>query len=715
MEEIYGFIESIVFAEEVKGFCVARLKEPKKKDLTCIVGTMPSIQPGETIRCKGIWKRHPEYGTQFEVQSFDLEAPSDLIGIQKYLESGMIKGIGPAYAERIVKKFGLNTLDVIDENPDRLYDVQGLGEKRVEKIKSCWKDQRKIREVMIFLRGHHVSPAFAQRIYKTYGDDSVEKVKANPYRLAQDVHGIGFKTADSIAEKLGISKDNPSRVDAGIVHFLFEMSGEGHVCYPRTDLVSPLQEMLGVPIAHIEGRIDTLISQGDLVLDDGLLFTKSFFLSEKSIARDVLRVCSAECFIRSVKMEQALSWVQNLLKIELAPEQQKAVSMGLSEKFLVITGGPGTGKSTITNAILKVTEKITGKILLAAPTGRAAKRMSEITGKKASTIHSLLEIDFKVGGFKRNRQNPLECDLLIVDEASMIDTHLMFHLMKAIPSEARVIFIGDIDQLPSVGPGSVLKSLIDCAQVPVVQLKTIFRQAAGSKIIVNAHKVNQGEFPDITYHPQSDFAFIAAEEQEEILQIITRLVKDELPRQYRFDRFEEIQVLSPMKRGLIGIENLNAVLQQSLNPSTRPLQKMGRSFHIGDKVLQLRNNYDKEVFNGDIGKIVAIDFSEEILQVSFDGRYVEYDFLELDELILGYAVSIHKYQGSECPCIIIPIHMSHFKMLYRNLLYTGITRGKKRVVLVGSKKALSMCVRNFEVQKRYFGLEKMLRTELSAT
>lgn len=706
MEEISGFIDNILFAEEEKGFTVARLKEPKKRDLTCIVGIMPSLQPGETIHCKGVWKIHPDYGQQFEVHSFELTAPSDLIGIQKYLESGMIKGIGAVYAERIVKRFGIATLAIIDREPDRLLEVDGIGEKRIEKIKSCWQEQQHIRKVMIFLRGHGISPSFAQRIFKRYGDDSVDKVKQNPFVLAKEVHGIGFKTADAIAKNLGMAHDAKERIQAGIEHTLWELSSEGHTCYPKETLIETVEKILQIPKEKIADAIQILLKGGDLFEEENFLFVRPLYYAELGIAKELTRLMQQPCAIRSMIIENALSWVQEKLRLELAKEQREAVGLGLSEKVLIITGGPGTGKSTITRAILSITEKITPKILLAAPTGRAAKRLTEITGKKGSTIHSLLEMDFKTGHFKRNRENPLDCHLLIVDEASMIDTLLMHNLLKAVPSDARVIFIGDIDQLPSVGPGSVLKDLITTQKFPVAILKKIFRQAEGSLIVTNAHKINQGEFPDLSSHPKGDFQFISVEEPEEILSTIIQLVSNRLPKAFHFHRFDDIQVLCPMKRGLIGSENLNVSLQQALNPSPTPLVKMGRSFHIGDKVMQLRNNYEKEVSNGDVGRIVEIDMTDHVLKISFDGKIVPYDFLEIDELTLAYAVSIHKYQGSECPCVIIPIHTSHFKMLFRNLLYTGLTRGKKRVIFVGSKKALAIGVRNNLSLERHTYLHK---------
>jgi exodeoxyribonuclease V alpha subunit len=709
MEEIYGYVESIVFYEEERGFTVARMKEPRKRELTCIVGTMPSLQPGESLRCRGTWKHHPQYGVQFEVSSFDFEAPSDLLGIQKYLESGMIKGIGPVYAQRIVNHFGTETLQIIDDTPERLHEVQGIGSKRVEMILGCWQQQKSIRQVMIFLRSHGVSPAYANKIFRAYGESSIEKVKANPFALAKEIFGIGFKMADSIAGNLGIAKNAPIRIDAGIEHVLWELTNDGHVCYPRQEFLPQAQKILELEPEEIEGRLRELIKNG-LVQNEGeFIWVKALYLSELGITREIGRLMRAPLeTLRTVDEGKAIVWVQEELKLVLAPEQKEAVARGIREKLLIITGGPGTGKSTITKAILTISEKITKKILLAAPTGRAAKRMTEITGKKAFTIHSLLEMDFQVKSFKRNRDHPLDCDLIIIDEASMIDTLLMHHLLKAIPSHARVIFIGDIDQLPSVGPGTVLKDMIQSKQLLVSELKQIFRQAAGSQIILNAHRINQGEFPDLKTDSKSDFFFIRAESPEEIAETIVNLVKIRLPKRYRLHRFEDIQVLSPMKRGMIGTENLNILLQNQLNPNPSPLVRMGRTFHMGDKVMQIRNNYQKHVYNGDVGKIVEIDLSEQNLKVLFDDRTVNYEFSEIDELLLAYAVSIHKYQGSECLCIIIPIHTSHFKLLFRNLLYTGITRGKKLVILVGSPKALAIAVKNEETRKRHTGLTKAL-------
>ncbi len=707
-EELFGAVESIVFCSEDTGFTVARVKQPRQSELTCIVGPMPGLIPGEEIRAKGVWKHHSTYGRQFEVEGYEVSYPADLIGIQKYLESGMVKGIGPIYAERIVKRFGINTLEVIDQNPYRLLEVEGLGEKRVTKIQECWGEQKSVRGVMIFLRGHGISPAYAQKIYRKYGDDVIQKVKENPYRLAQDIRGIGFKMADKVAEQMGIPRESDNRVNAGIEHTLWDLSSDGHVCYPTEDLIKNVTAILELEKDLIEKAIPRLVSLERIIESDGCVWIKPLYIAELGIIKELRRLEAEDSAIRSVDIDKAIEWVQEKLHLKLAKEQAEGVKKSLCEKLHILTGGPGTGKSTITRAILTISQKVTNKILLAAPTGRAAKRMSEICYRKAFTIHSLLEWDFSTGGFKRGRDNPLTCDLLIIDEASMIDTQLMYSLLKAIPDHCRLILIGDIDQLPSVGPGTVLQDLIESEAFPVTRLTQIFRQARGSKIIRSAHSINKGFFPDLEYEEKSDFAFIEEEDQQSILQKICFLVEKGLPEKYGYDRMSDIQVLAPMKKGLIGTENLNVVLQERLNHSHSPLMRMGRRFHFGDKVMQIRNNYDKKVYNGDVGLIINIDTVDQELTVNFDNEDVVYDFNELDDLVLAYAVSIHKYQGSECPCIVMPIHTAHFKLLYRNLLYTGITRGKKRVVLVGTKKALGMAIHNNDAFGRHTGLKKML-------
>lgn len=722
VEEIVGYIERITFQNSENGYTVAQLKENKRSDLTCLVGSMPALQPGETVRCRGQWKNHLVHGRQFCVESYQVQAPADLIGIKKYLGSGLIKGIGPKYASRIVAKFDVETLNIIDKQPERLLEIEGLGKKRANSIANCWAEQRSIRDVMIFLQSHGVSPAFAQKVYKTYGNSSIEKVRENPFRLAKDIRGIGFKTADAIAQKLGIAKDSPARIDAGVEYALSECSDEGHVCYPLEALVKMAEEMLETSPEALEQSLSRLAQEGRIEIGEMLaegklarfVWLRPLFLAEVGICRQMARLRESPCYLRAVDTARALEWVQTHLNIKLAENQKQAVVQSLQEKVQVITGGPGTGKSTITKAILAITEKLTNKIVLAAPTGRAAKRMTEITGKKASTIHSLLEFDFSKGRFKKGFDNPIDCDLIVIDEASMIDTSLMYSLLKAIPNHARVVFVGDINQLPSVGPGNVLKDLIASRCLPVTVLNEIFRQAAGSRIITNAHLVNRGTFPDISNASESDFFFIEVETPENVLLNIITLVTQRLPKKYGFDPISGIQVLAPMRRGVIGTENLNAVLQEQLNPKGTPLVWGGKRFMLGDKVMQIRNDYTKDVFNGDIGTILSIDSDEHELVVQIDDKQVIYAFSDLDDLVLAYAVSIHKYQGSECPCIVMPIHTTHFKLLHRNLLYTGITRGKRLVVLVGTKKAIALAVKNDEVKRRYTGLQQALVSAFSS-
>lgn len=717
MEEITGSVERISFQNAFNGFTIALLESPERTTPTYIVGELPTLQPGETVRCWGSWKKHLVYGWQFEVSHYRSEVPADIEGIKKYLGSGLVKGIGPVYAERIVEAFGTQTLHILDTEPKRLFEVKGLGKKRQEQIISCWGEQRSIRDVMIFLQGHGVTSGYAQKIFRAYGEKSMEKLRTNPYTMARDISGIGFKTADQIAQRLGMSVEAPERIDAGIEYALQEMASEGHVCYPSAEFVPVASSLLSVESATIDERLKVLI-QGERIATFPLLYggemqphlwLKAFFNAETGIAKEINRLIKAPCRLRTIDVDKALLWVQQQLGLTLANNQQEAVSCALTEKLQVITGGPGTGKSTITRAILSITKQLTDQILLAAPTGRAAKRLSAITGAPAKTIHSLLEWDFKAMSFRRNRQSPLEADLLIVDEASMIDTLLMYHLLKAIPDRTRLILIGDINQLPSVGPGNVLKDMIASRVLPVTSLKEIFRQAANSRIITNAHNINMGKMPELNNQRDSDFFFISAPTPEEVLLNVTTLVSERLPRKYQLHPIHDIQVMAPMKKGIIGTENLNIELQKALNPNQTPVVRMGRSFQSGDKVMQIRNNYTKEVFNGDVGVIASISEKSQQLTVKFEERLVSYEFTEMDELVLAYAVSVHKYQGSECPCVIMVVHTSHFKLLQRNLLYTGVTRGSRLVILVGSSKAVGMAVRNDEVKRRYTGLRQALQ------
>ncbi|MEI6241820.1 MAG: ATP-dependent RecD-like DNA helicase [Chlamydiota bacterium] len=717
MEQIFGYVENILFTNPENGFTVAKLKEKQKKDLTLITGSLPSIQPGETLLCEGEWKNHPQHGKQFLVQSFTTKAPQDLIGIQKYLESGLIKGIGPIYAKKIVDQFGLETLVILEQTPNKLLDIPGIGEKRITQIKECWIAQKAIREVMIFLRTYGVSPSHAQKIFKKHGDNSIKKVQENPYQLAKEIRGIGFKSADLIATKLGYEKTSPLRIESGIEHVLWEYTNSGHTCHPKASFFQDATKILEVEESLVQPILEQMIQKGTIIEStiqkEPFIWLKMLYHVEINAAKELFRILKSPTSLRSIDTKKALEWVQSQLKIQLAKEQSEAVAGGLTQKMQIITGGPGTGKTTITKAILEISEKITKKILLAAPTGRAAKRLTQITGKKAFTIHALLEFDFSSNGFKKNRENPLRCDLLIIDEASMIDSFLLFHLLRAIDDHTRVLFVGDVDQLPSVGPGNVLKDLISSRLLPVIRLTEIFRQAANSKIIVNAHKINQGEFPELISSAWSDFQFFPCNEPEEILKKILSLLQNDLPEKKRFHPIEDIQVLSPMKKGIIGTENLNLILQNALNPSSHPFYRGGSRFHIHDKVMQIRNNYNKNVYNGDLGKIVAIDMETQIMTIAFDEKEVAYDFMELDEITLAYAVSVHKYQGSECPCIIVPIHMCHFKLLFRNLLYTAVTRGKKMVILVGTKQAVAIAIKNTDALHRYTGLECAITEMLS--
>lgn len=713
MEDLVGFLESIVFSSDDTGFTVARLKAPRFIDLVTIVGTLPGVQPGERLSCRGTWKHHSQHGRQFEIQDYSLEAPADEVGIEKYLASGLIKGIGPVYAKRIVKVFGVTTLDVIDQESNRLLDIEGLGEKRVQKIADCWEEQKSIRRVMIFLQSHQVKISFAYKIFKRYGEASIEKVQENPYLLAKEIHGIGFKTADTLAKNLGIENNSPLRVQAGIEHVLWEMSSEGNTCYPKQDLILEAAKMLDVDPELIEKGLNILEEERHVIKKEiegiSYIWVAALYAFEKGIANELKRIYKSPCNIRAIDQGKAIDWAEAALNMKFAEGQKTAIGKSSGACVHVITGGPGTGKSTITKAILLITERLTDKILLAAPTGRAAKRMTEITAKKAFTIHSLLEFDFKKGGFKKNRDHPLNAKLFIVDEASMIDTQLMYAFLQAVPTGARILFIGDIDQLPSVGPGSVLKDIIASNQIPVSSLDQIFRQGKGSRIVTNAHKINQGAFPDIEPEKGSDFAFFPIDEPEDILAKTIELIEKHIPKRTGLHPINEVQVLCPMRRGIIGADNFNHVLQQRLNPQELSVSRMGREFNLHDKVMQLRNNYDKKVYNGDIGRVTHIDHQEQELEICFDENNVIYNFNEIDELVLAYAVSIHKYQGSECPCVIIPVHTSHYRMLFRNLLYTGVTRGKKLVILLGTKKALFIAVKTDHAQTRHTGLKSALQ------
>jgi exodeoxyribonuclease V alpha subunit len=724
LTELSGQIERITFTNEENGFTIAKVKVDGRADLVTVVGNLLAPAPGEVLTMQGEWSVHPKYGEQFKVVQYRTKVPATVFGIRKYLGSGLIKGLGPVMAGRIVDRFGKETLEIIEHDISRLAEVEGIGRKRLKMIAQAWEDQKEIRDVMLFLQSYGVSSGYATKIFKEYGNRAIAVVRQNPYRLATDIFGIGFLTADRIAENLGVARDAPVRVEAGILYVLYQLSDEGHVFYPYEALIERCREILEVEREAVAHGIGTLVAAEKVVIEDlntdigtfrenhKAVYLAKFHLCETGIAYRTGRLLEAPKSIREMDADKALEWVQKRLSITLAEGQVEAVRGALTHKVLVITGGPGTGKTTIINAILKIFSQLSVRILLAAPTGRAAKRMGETTGHEARTIHRLLEYSIQKGGFQRNEERPLECDLLIVDEASMIDTILMYQLTKAIPPPATLILVGDVNQLPSVGAGNVLNDLILSRAVPVVTLNEIFRQARTSRIIVNAHKINAGSIPHVessdANDPNNDFYFIEQEDPGRVLEIIIELTKDRIPRRFGFDPIEDIQVLTPMHRGIVGAGNLNQKLQQALNPAEEAVIRGDRSYRINDKVMQIRNNYDKEVFNGDIGRITRISLEDQELAVRFDGRQVEYDFSDLDELVLAYAVSVHKAQGSEYPAVVIPILTQHFVLLQRNLIYTAVTRGRRLVVLVGTRKALAIGVKNDKTQQRFTRLAHRL-------
>ncbi len=724
MIEISGRIEKITYASEETGYTVAKVMVQGRKDPVTVVGNLLSPVPGETLTMKGEWTRHPKFGEQFKVSEFSSTAPESLAGIEKYLGSGLVKGIGPVMAERIVKKFGIKTLDVIEKNTSKLSLVEGIGEKRVAMIRKAWDGQKEIRNLMLFLHAYGLGAGYAVKIFRKYGNRATAIMKENPYRLAVDISGIGFITADRIGAKLGFSKDSKERVESGIVYLLFTLSEEGHVYYPLPALIENCAAMLDVERENVKKGIDAAAAAGKIVIEEleGYIqkteeerkgvFLANYHYCEAGISKLLKKIVNSAKSFKNVVPDKAIEWAQYQLSITLAEKQVEAVRSALEKKALVITGGPGTGKTTIINAILKIFKRLKMKILLAAPTGRAAKRMSEATGCGAKTIHRMLEYNPVKGGFQRNENNPLECNLLVVDEASMIDTLLMFSMLKAVPPEAALILVGDVNQLPSVGAGNVLNDVIESCLVPVVTLTEIFRQAKESRIVINAHRINGGEMPFLKADENgSDFYFIEQDNPERIIEIIRELVTERIPKRFGFDSFDDIQVLTPMHRGVLGSSSLNAVLQEALNPGNVLLVRGEKNYKRGDKVMQVRNNYEKEVFNGDIGRIKSINSEDQKLVILFEGRPVEYEFHELDEMILSYAVSVHKSQGSEYPAVVMPVHTQHYMLLQRNLIYTALTRGRRLVVMVGTKKALAIGVNNNRTQKRYTHLKERLKKQ----
>ena len=708
MAKLRCVVERITFQSPETGYTVLKARVKDYTELVAVVGNLLDANVGSVLLVEGSWKVDSRYGRQFMAESWEETMPATVYGIEKYLGSGLIKGVGPKFAQRIVRMFGTETIAVIEDDIDRLRQVEGIGSKRISMIKESWQKQKEVKNIMLFLQSNGVSTAYAAKIYKEYGNAAIDKVKENPFRLADDIWGIGFRTADTIAAKLGFGKDSFVRLRSGILYTLSALADEGHVYAERDQLADKAVELLEADIANVQMTLDNMLQAEELIFEEDAIFLPAFNYAEKGTAHKLIQLAEDVSGFDSLRPESQVdvAALEKMLGIQYDEVQAQAVQEAARSKVMVLTGGPGTGKTTTVQGIIAAYGQMGLRILLAAPTGRAAKRMSEATGLPAKTIHRLLECK-PPEGYQRNEENPLEGDVLIVDECSMIDIILMNSLLKALPRNMRLVLVGDIDQLPSVGAGNVLRDIIDSGRFPVIRLTRIFRQAQQSRIITNAHRINQGEFPDISNGRNTDFFFINNEEPEAAVQEIVALVSSKLPRYYGV-KPSEVQVLTPMQRGVLGGTNLNQTLQAALNPEGEGLRRGGFIFRLYDKVMQVKNNYDKEVFNGDIGRITAVDLQERTLQVMFDGRVIEYDVSELDELVHAYATTIHKAQGSEYPIVVMPVLMTHFVMLQRNLLYTGITRAKKVLVMIGSKKALAYAVHNVTVSQRNTKLKERL-------
>ncbi|RLC83303.1 MAG: ATP-dependent RecD-like DNA helicase [Chloroflexi bacterium] len=738
-EQLRGTVERVTYYNEETGYSVIRLNVPGRGDLVTVVGNLPEVQPGESLRLEGRWTTHPQYGRQFKAERCEQVLPATVEGIRRYLGSGLVKGVGPVTAARIVQRFGTDTLRVLDEEPHRLREALGVGPKRAAAIAKAWEEQKHIREVMLFLQSHGVTTGLAVKIYKTYGDDALRVVQEDPYRLARDIWGVGFKTADKIARDLGLPPDAPSRIQAGVAHALGQLADEGHVYAPEEELVAEAARLLDVSpdlvrvaIEDLDAdevvRRETLIyptaeaRRGAVTMplrEERAVYLTPFYYGEIGATRRLQALVENPTTrlypFRSVDWDALLAQATRDSAIELSPQQREAVRAALTHKVTVLTGGPGTGKTVSVRTVIGALEAMGCRYALCAPTGRAAKRLSEATGRPAKTIHRLLEYSPQEG-FRRNEEHPLGVDCLIVDEASMLDLLLTNHLLKAVDPAAHVLLVGDVDQLPSVGAGDVLRDIIASGRAAVVRLTTIFRQAADSGIVVNAHRVNRGQMPILNRF--DDFYFFSKQDPQEAADLLVDIVRQRIPRKFGLDPVNDVQVLAPMYRGACGVANLNACLQEALNPaSPRKVERRlgGRAFRVGDKVMQVRNNYDKDVYNGDIGRVTGIDPVEQTLTVTIDDRPVIYDWGEVDELVHAFAVSVHKSQGSEYTAVVMPVLTQHYLMLQRNLLYTGITRARRLVVLVGTRRAIAIAVHNDKVRERHSGLEVRLRTYPKST
>jgi exodeoxyribonuclease V alpha subunit len=711
LDKLRGTVDRITFQNSDTGYTVARLQaEGDSGDPVTIVGETLSLNAGESVVMEGEWTTHSQYGRQFKISSYQTVEPTTADGMRRYLGSGLIKGIGPVMAKRIVDRFGDQTLHIIEKRPKRLVEVEGLGRKRAEQIQQAWLEQHEIHSVMLFLQTHEVGTGNAVKIWKRYGSDAVEKIEENPYRLASDVWGIGFLTADRIAAKMGVAPESPQRIRAGLIHVLNEAaSSGGHVFLPREDLVAAGAEALGLGLDLIEQEIASLAAE-DLVLEEGgRIYLPHLYYAEKGTATRLYRL-SQIARIEAGDVTAEIDQIEKRLEVRFAPLQKDALKKAVQTHLLVLTGGPGTGKTTTIRGLIALLEARKRRVALAAPTGRAAKRMSEATGRPAQTIHRLLEFSPQDGmRFKRTFENPLEIDALIVDEVSMVDVILMNSLLQAVPLQASVVLVGDTDQLPSVGPGNVLKDAISSGVVNVVALSEIFRQAEESSIVVNAHRMRAGEFPEIRNQADSDFFFIEENDAVGVAETIAGLCHTRLPKRYGLDSIEDIQVLTPMYRGETGVDRLNQMLQERLNPNGPSLQRGGKTYRTGDKVMQLRNNYDKDVFNGDVGRISRVDVDEQQVTVLYPGRESVYGAADLDEIVPAYAITVHKSQGSEYRAVVLPVTTQHYVMLQRNLIYTALTRARELAVLVGSKRALGIAIGNNRVSERFTSLSERLQ------
>jgi len=710
METIQGTIEKIVYRNDENGYIIAKISVDKEQEkLATIVGTMASVNTGENCELKGEWINNPKYGWQFSFSDYKLILPTSLLGLKRYLSSGLIKGVGPATADRIIKQFGNNTLEILEHDLRRLTEVEGIAEKRVEMIGRSWEEHKEIKRVMIFLQSYQITTGYAVKIYKTYGNRAIEKLKENPYRLVDDVSGIGFKIADRIAQNLGIAATSPARIKAGIKYILNELANQGH-CYALNDeIIKGGSQLLEVEESLFEKALNVLRNNQEIIVEEDRVWLPLYYFAELEVSKKLIELLKFPQQLININVQKKIKYLEKEYRFSFAEEQKDAINKVLLNRILVLTGGPGTGKTTTTLGLIELFEELKLKIVLAAPTGRAAKKISETTGKKAKTIHRLLEYSPKNGNFTKNSENPIKADVIILDEVSMIDILLMNSLLKAVSPGTTLILIGDVDQLPSVGPGNTLKDIIDSDTIPVVRLTRIFRQDQRSLIIVNAHRVNEGKYPVLKGERERDFYFMEEEDPQVAALKIIDLCTVRLPSKYKIDPVDDIQVLSPMYKGEVGADNLNYRLREALNHKGKQIKYGNHSFRINDKVMQIKNNYDKEVFNGDMGRIKNIDTEENILEVNFYGKKVCYEFSELNELVLAYAITVHKSQGSEYRIVIIPVMTQHYLLLQRNLLYTGITRAKEMVILVGTKKALWIAIKNNKTFHRNTSLKERLK------